>query len=76
MDTLKKYNVEWKHINMKANTPSSELDGYLLSEMCKDAAIGVKLQFFRDYWDDKMGSSPLKYIFYQQRSASIFQLTT
>ena len=57
MDTLEIYHVEWKHVNMKANAPSSELDRYLLSEMCKDAAIGVKLQCSREYWDDKMGST-------------------
>ena len=57
MDKLDKYHVEWKHVNMKANAPSSELDKYLLSEMCKDAAIGVKLQCSREYWDDKMEST-------------------
>ena len=57
MDTLEKYHVEWKHVNTKANAPSSKLDRYLLSVMCKYVAIRVKLQCSREYWDDKMGST-------------------
>lgn len=54
LDTLVEYHVPWRHVNMPAQAPSSDLDRLLLSQMCKDAAIGVELQCSREYWDDKL----------------------
>ena len=50
MDSLQDYFVPWTHVNMSANAPSSELDHYLLGEMCIEAAKGVELQCEREYW--------------------------
>ena len=33
--------------------PSTELDKFLLTEMCKDAAEGVRMQCGRKYWSDE-----------------------
>ena len=52
MDTLSEYLVEWKHVHVVKNGPETELDHYLLGEMCVQAAIGVELQCKREYWAD------------------------
>ena len=38
---------------MTANAPSSDLERYFHTEMCRDAAVGVELQYSGEYWDDK-----------------------
>ena len=43
LDALTAYHVEWTHVNMKDNGPQSDLDHYLLGEMCIQAARGVEL---------------------------------
>ena len=55
-DTLKDYQVEWTHVNMKNHIPMTDLDNHLLSEMCVDAAIGVEAQCKKEYWcEDDLG---------------------
>ena len=44
MDTLSEFHVEWSHVIMKKNVPTSDLDHYLLDEMLLKAAVGVGLQ--------------------------------
>lgn len=54
-DTLSDFHVEWIHVNMKNNSPVSDLDNYLLGEMCLQAAQGVELQCKGEYWADDTG---------------------
>ena len=50
-DSLSSYKVEWTHVHVVKNGPESELDHYLLGEMCAQAAFfGVELQCKREYW--------------------------
>ena len=49
MDTLTLYHVEWTHVSMKENGPRSELENFLLEQMCLQAAVGVELQCKREY---------------------------
>ena len=51
-DTFAAYHVEWTHVKMKDNVPQSDLDHYILGEMCKQAAVRVELQCKREYWSD------------------------
>ena len=51
-DTLANYHVEWTHVEIVKDGPQSELDHFLLGEMCLQAAIGVELQCKREYWSD------------------------
>jgi hypothetical protein len=53
LDTLTAYHFEWTHMNMKDNGPQSDLDHYLLGEMCIQAARGVELQCKREYWSSE-----------------------
>ena len=48
--TLHKYHVEWTHVNMSKQAPSSPLDHHLLKQMCIDAKAGIKMQCSREYW--------------------------
>ena len=52
LDTLLDYKVPWTHVNMAGNSPSSELDHYVLGEMCLTAAQGVKVQCEQEYCSD------------------------
>ena len=38
LNTLSEYKVEWAHIQIDKQFPSTELDKYLLLEICKDVA--------------------------------------
>ena len=49
-DSLSSYKVEWTQVHVVKNGPESELDHYLLGEMCAQAAVGVELQCKREYW--------------------------
>ena len=49
-DSLSSYKVEWTHVHVVKNGPNSELDHYVLGEMCAQAAVGVELQCKREYW--------------------------
>ena len=73
LDTMKDHKVEWTHVNMTANAPSTELDRFLLNEMSTHAAKGVHLQCSREYWDqtdsntrstqlDKLSDADLSYL--------------
>ena len=53
LDTLKEFSVPWTRIKMEQQKPETELDNYLLTEMCKEAAHGVKMQCAREYWGDE-----------------------
>ena len=52
MDTLDEYKVPWTHVNMEQNSPESELDTFLLKQMCIKSAEGVRMQCSREYWDE------------------------
>ena len=52
LETLEDYKVEWTHVQADKHSPSSELDKYLLLEMCKQAAEGVKMQCGREYFPE------------------------
>ena len=54
LDTLSKYVVEWKHVSCDGKTHLilNYLEKYLIHQMCKKYADGVKLQCIREYWDD------------------------
>ena len=49
-DSLSSYKVEWTHVYVVKNGPKSELDHYLLGEMCAQAAVDVEQQCKREYW--------------------------
>ena len=51
-EALKPFHVLWKHVNMESQKPSSDLDHYLLDEMCFNASKGIKIQCAREYWKD------------------------
>ena len=44
MNTLSEFHVEWSHVDMKENKSTSDLDHYLLEEMCLKAAVGVRFE--------------------------------
>ena len=52
LEALEDYKVEWTHVQADKHSPSSELDKYLLLEMCKQAAEGVKMQCGREYFPE------------------------
>ena len=52
MDTLKEFHVEWTHVQMKDQQPTSSFDKHILNLMCKNAAKGVYLQCASEYWDE------------------------
>ena len=49
---MNKYAVEWTHIQVTSSASGSELNKYLLDEMCLKAAKGVQLQCSREYGGD------------------------
>ena len=58
LETLEDDKVEWTHVQADKHSPSSKLDKYLLLEMCKQAAEGVKMQcgredFPEDNWEPR-----------------------
>ena len=52
MEMLHQYHVEWKHVSMANQVPTTDLDHYLLKEMCAESAEGVKMQCGREYFKD------------------------
>ena len=50
LETLEDYKVEWTYVQANKHSPSSELDKYLLLEMCKQAAEGMKMQCGQEYF--------------------------
>ena len=44
METLHHFYVEWKHVSMANQVPTTDLDHYLLKEMCAKSAEGIKMQ--------------------------------
>ena len=50
--SLQPYHVPWTHVDMDKQKPETELDKFILDEMCVKAAKGVELQCSREYWDD------------------------
>lgn len=55
MDTLAQYHVEWSHINTTLQKPSTELDTFLITNTCTEAAAGLKLQCGREYFPGDEG---------------------
>ena len=51
LNIMADYSVKWTHITITTADLLSELDKYLLHNMCINAAKGEKLQYFREYWD-------------------------
>ena len=51
-EALKPFHVPWRHVNMESQNPSSDLDHYLLDEMCFNASKGIEIQCAREYWKD------------------------
>ena len=47
--TLSKYNVEWTHIQIDKQSQSTDLDKYLLLEIFKEVAEGVRMQCGQEY---------------------------
>lgn len=53
LDTMKDHMINWTHIKITTTAnPLSELDSYILNQMCLKASKGVNLQCAREYWDD------------------------
>ena len=52
MEMLHQYHVKWKHVSMANQVPTTDLDHYLLKEMCAESTEGVKMHFGRDYFKD------------------------
>ena len=50
METLKDFHVKWTHVKMENHVPTTDLDKYLMKEMCTQAEAGVYLQCHREYW--------------------------
>ena len=53
LETLEDCKVEWTHAQADKHSPSSELDKYLLLEMCKQAPEGVKMQCGQEYFPEE-----------------------
>ena len=51
-EALEPFHVPWKHVNMESQKPSSDLDHYLLDEMCFNESKGIKIQCALEYWKD------------------------
>ena len=51
LKTMQEYTVSWTHVT-STTSPLSELDCYLLDQMCFKATKGVRLQCSIEYWDD------------------------
>ena len=51
VDTLERYEVEWTHV--QEHPPTGELEKYIIYQMCRLTAEGVKLQCGREYWKDE-----------------------
>ena len=66
--SLQPYHVPWKHVDMDKQKPDTELDKFILDEMCVNAAKGIELQCSREYWDDIEED--------KQRATSIKNLST
>lgn len=53
LTTLDDFHVPWKHVHMDRQQPTSELDKYLLQQMCYNSADGIVMQCGREYWGDE-----------------------
>ena len=51
-NTLDEFRVHWTHVSMEKQKPKSELDEYLLSQMCSEAAKGIHQQCSSEYWEE------------------------
>ena len=49
---LSEYRVERTHIQIDRQSTSTELDKYLLLEMCKEAAEGVRMECGQEYFPE------------------------
>ena len=67
-ESLQPFHVPWKHVNMEKQRPTSDLDTFMLDEMCINAVKGIHLQSSREYWDNQLSSS-------DERATSIVKLT-
>ena len=47
--SLEPYHVPWKHVDMDKQKPVTNLDKFILDEMCLKAAAGIELQCSREY---------------------------
>ena len=65
--SLEPYHVPWTHVDMEKQKPTTELDKFILDDMCTNAAKGVKLQCSREYWDTHLNEDG-------QRASSIQNL--
>ena len=69
--SLQPYHVPWTHVNMNKQKPESDLDKFILDEMCLKAAKGIELQCSREYWADtndvKERATSLKNLTVEQR---------
>ena len=65
---LKPYYVHWTHVNMEKESPTSDLDTFILNEMCINVAKGNHLQCSREYLDTQLSIA-------EERATSILQLT-
>ena len=71
METLNQYHVEWKHVSMANQVLTTDLDHYLLKEMCAESAEGVKMQCGREYFKDDARESratQLHLLSYEERT--------
>ena len=54
LNTMVNYRINWTHIKVTSSTtPLSELDCFILNQMCLKSSKGIKLQCSREYWDDE-----------------------
>ena len=52
IEMIHQYHVEWKHVSMANQVPTTDLDHYLLKGMGAESAEGVKMQCGREYFKD------------------------
>ena len=50
---LLEFHVPWKNVAMHQQKLESDLENYLIRDMCSSAAKGLELQCSREYWDDQ-----------------------
>ncbi|CAK8696644.1 unnamed protein product [Clavelina lepadiformis] len=67
LETLSEFHVPWKHVNAESHSPTTDLDHYLVTAMAKQSALGLKMQYGRQYWEDETDNS--------ERSTRIHTLT-
>ena len=53
MNTMSSYQVNWTHIKVTSSLESpTELESYILKQMCFKSAQGINHQCSREYWDE------------------------